>query len=156
METVQNTYRTTAIQVRGDFVLLRAGSLRLLLPQHDVHATEYMEQAPDPIGIPGIFSLGEADGEAHLVAALSETMRMLSEIPTDRFLLTRFDGERRHFSLAWSEVRVLIDTALELRPLPAIMQGKAGLIDAYVELDGELAFCTTAHRVLAEAHSSPK
>ncbi|MDP3702194.1 MAG: hypothetical protein Q8R72_14955 [Hylemonella sp.] len=156
METMNRSARATAMQVRGDFVLLRAGSLHLLLPQHDVNATEYMEHAPDPIGIPGIFSLGEADGEAHLVAALSENMHMLPEIPADRFLLTRLCGERRHFSLAWSEVRVLIDTALELHPLPAILQGKARLIDAYVELDGELAFCTTAQRVLAQVHARPE
>lgn len=145
-----------AMQMRGDFVLLRAGSLRLLLPQHDVNVTEYLEHAPVATGDPGVFSVGDVDGHAHHVVALSEHMHMLPVFPADRFLLTRLGGERRQFSLAWNEVRVLIDTALELHPVPPILQGQAGLIDGYAELDGELAFCTTAHRMLAQAQTRPE
>lgn len=156
METTNRNFPTAAMQVRGDFVLLRADSLRLLLPQHDVNATDYMERVPASTGVPGIFNLGEDAGPAHQVVALSEHMDMLTTFPEGRFLLTRLSGDRRQFSLAWNEVRVLIDTALELHPLPPIMQGNAGLMDAYVEIDGELAFCTTANRMLAEVQAAPE
>lgn len=144
---------TLALQVRSDFVLLRAGSLCLLLPQHDVNATEYMRYLPVATAAPGVFQIEDAEGQVQQVMALSEEMHLLPVFPADRFLLTRLGSERRQFSLVWNDVRVLTDTALELRPLPAVMQGTTGLIDAYAELDGKLAFCTTASRILAETQA---
>jgi hypothetical protein len=150
METPDMTEVACVRQVRGDFVLLRADTLRLLLPQRDVKATEYRESLPAPGDQPGVFHLESADGPRLPVAALSATMDLLREFPQNRFLLTRMEGDERGLALAWNDVRVLINAALDLYPLPAILQGKPGLVDAYVELDGELAFCTTARRVWAE------
>jgi len=78
---------------------------------------------------------------------------LLDTYPERRFLLTRHGDASRNFSLAWSEVRVFIDTEFEFHALPAVMQKDGALIDAYVEIDGELAFCTTAPRLLPEALS---
>jgi len=147
--------QTQTVKMRGDFVLLRADALRLLLPQRDVATTEYIEQAPVPTGEAGRFTLPDASGTPQPVLALSEHMRPLDRFPADRFLLTRLSGEGPAVSLAWNEVRVLIDTQLEFHALPAVMQGEGDLIDAYVELDGELAFCTTARRVLPEVLAHP-
>lgn len=144
------------VKMRGDFVLLRADALRLLLPQREVAATEYIEQTPVPAGEAGLFTLHDAHGASQSVVALSEHMRPLDHFPAERFLLTRLSGEGPNLSLAWNEVRVLIDTELEFHALPPVMLGEGDLIDAYVELDGELAFCTTARRLLPEALAHPE
>lgn len=143
--------QTRILKMRGDFVLLRADALRLLLPQRDVAATEYIEQAPAATREAGRFVLDDGNGTPQPVWALSERMRPLDRFPADRFLLTRLSGEGPAVALAWNEIRVLIDTELEFHALPPVMQGAGALIDAYVELDGELAFCTSARRVLPAA-----
>ena len=142
--------QTRTMRLRGDYVLLRADGLRLLLPQRDVSATEYIETEPVPGSEPGVFE-HDMPGEGRRgIVALSERMRPLREFPTERFLLTRLSCTRE-VSLAWNEIRVLLDTELEFHDLPAIMKGDVDVIDAYVELDGELAFCTTGARVWSEA-----
>jgi hypothetical protein len=154
MQAATNTREAKIIQARGDFVMLRADSLRLLLPQHDVNVSEYLEQAPTPTDNPGLFSFAEVTGKPQLVAALSDQMQMMTTFPSGRFLLTRLSGNPE-LLLAWTEMRVMIDAALEFHPIPQIVRGGGALIDAYVEMDdGELAFCTTADRVLAEAQIS--
>ena len=40
---------TAARAVQGSYVLLRADSLRLLLPQSDIHSTDYMQARPEQI-----------------------------------------------------------------------------------------------------------
>lgn len=139
------------MKLRGDFVLLRADSLRLLIPQREVASTEYIDQAPVATAEPGVFALGKQPGGTQEVLALSAQMDLLDKFPPDRFLLTRFTGSRQGAALAWTEVRVLIDTELEFHAMPAVMQGHGALIDAYVEIDRELAFCTTAQRMLPES-----
>lgn len=148
--------QTKTVTMRGDFVVLRADALRLLLPQRDVAATEYIEQAPVSTEVAGRFVLPDAGGTPRPLWALSEQLRPLDRFPADRFLLTRLNGAGPAVALAWNEVRVLIDTELEFHALPTVMQGAGGLIDAYVELDGELAFCTSARRVLPEALAQPE
>jgi len=147
--------QTRTAKIRGDFVLLRADALRLLLPQREVATTEYLEQVPVSTSEAGRFTLSDANGTLQPVWALSEHMRPLHRFPADRFLLTRLSGGSPAVSLAWNEVRVLIDTELEFHALPAVMQGAGDLIDAYVELDGALAFCTTAQRLLPAALAHP-
>lgn len=152
---MNQTRQTTTMKMRGDFVLLRADSLRLLLPQRDVTSTEYRDHAPAPTAKAGIFALDGPQGTPQPVVALSDRMELMERFPQDRFVLTRLAGAGRHTALAWSDVRVLVDTELEFHALPAIMQGGAGLIDAYVEIDNELAFCTTAQRLLPEVPALP-
>jgi len=143
--------RATTMKMRGDFVLLRAEGLRLLLPQREVMSTEYRDHAPAATAQAGIFALEDAHGTPQPVAALSDRMALMDRFPQDRFVLTRFAGPGQATALAWNDVRVLIDTELEFHALPAVMQDGAGLVDAYVEIDHELAFCTTAQRMLPEA-----
>jgi len=142
--------QTRVMRMRGDYVLLRADSLRLLMPQRDLVATEYREQLPAATAAAGIFALDDDHGGRRQVLALSVQLKPLDRFPQDRFLLTRFAGSGLGATLAWNEVRVLIDTELEFHALPEVMQGGDGVIDAYVEIDQELAFCTTAQRMLPE------
>lgn len=139
-----------SLKMRGDFVVLRADGLRLLLPQKDVSSTEYIEHIPETSNTPGVYLLRDSDGMEHQVIALSEDMSLMNAYPAQRFLLTRHGDASRNFSLAWSDVRVLIDSELEFHALPAVMLKEDALVDAYVEIDGELAFCTTAPRLLPD------
>lgn len=134
----------------GNFVLLRAGTLRLLLPQDEVGAAEYAQGAARPAGERGLFEIGEG-GQARAVVALSGRMDLLAEFPPDRFVLTRLLGDDCELSFAWDEARVLIDAQLVRHPLPAAMRTPGAPIEGYVERDGEILFCSTAQQVMAAA-----
>jgi hypothetical protein len=138
-------------RMRGNFVLLRADSLRVLLPQQDLSSTEYIDSAPSDTSEPCIFSYSEAGSEPRKVVAVSGQMQPLERFPGDRFLLTQLVDEEHTLSFAWNEMRVLIDVELEQHALPAVMQGSGALIDSYVELDGELVFCMSAQRMISQA-----
>ncbi|MDP3760580.1 MAG: hypothetical protein Q8R01_08725 [Ramlibacter sp.] len=140
--------RTTAL--RGNFVLLRADTLRLLLPQREVGAAEYIEGAPGPGSAGGLFEFGAGD-EALAVVALSGRMEPLAQWPQGRFVVTRLAAGDTGICFAWNETRVLIDAQLELRPLPAAMRVAGSPIEGYVEHEGELLFCTTARHVIEAA-----
>lgn len=139
---------TTVIE--GNFVVLRADALRLLLPQEDVGVAEYLEGEPLPSSEQGVFRHGEGES-ARAVLALSPRLRPLAQFPRERFLLTRLHAAGGELSLAWNEVRVLIGAKLQRQPLPPAMRRPDGPIDGYVEQDGELLLCSTAERVLAHA-----
>lgn len=134
----------------GNFVLLRADTLRLILPQQDVGAAEYAEHELRAAGEPGVFEHGQGD-DARRVVALSAGMRPLEVFPKDRFVLASLIAGERTLACAWNEVQVLIDAQFERQPLPAAMQVPGAPIEGYVERDGELVLCTTAHGVLAYA-----
>ena len=136
---------------RGNFVVLRAGTLRLLLPHEEVGAAEYLGEAPGGAAPGGIFEL-DVLGERRAVVALSEQLRPLERFPAGRFVLARLHGGEASF--AWDEVRVLIDAAVDPRPLPPAMRSDRGPIDGYVQLGAELLLCATAARVLAYAAGS--
>ena len=138
-------------RMRGNFVMLRADTLRLLLPQQDVSSTEYIDRMPSGTAAAGIFSHSEADSAARNVVALSDQMHALATFPGDRFLLTRLADAQHELSFAWNEVRVLIDAELEQRALPAVMQGPDAMVESYLELDGELVFCISAQRLVSQA-----
>lgn len=136
-----------ATTLRGNFVMLRADTLRLLLPQREVGAAEYIEGVP-PGGAGGLFEFGEG---RQPLAALSSRMELLAQWPPGRFVVTRLAAGDAELCFAWNEARVLIDAELERRPLPPAMQVPGAPIDGYVEHEGELLFCTSAHHVIEAA-----
>ena len=133
--------------VAGSFVLLRADKLRLLLPQQDVGAAEYIEHAPRATATAGLFEYGTGQGLRYIVA-LSEQLQYLPVFPGGRFVLTRLMAGDAQVCFAWNEVRVLIAPELAPRPLPAAMRAKGAPIDDYVEHEGEVLLCSTADRVV--------
>lgn len=147
--------RLAPARVGGNFVLLRAGALRLLLPRQDVGAAEYIEHEPRPTGVPGLFEHGQGDGLRHVVA-LSEQMRALPNLPGSRFVLTKLMADKGELSFAWNEVQVLIDAQFERHALPPVMQAPGAPIEAYVERDGEVLLCTTAARVLSHVAAAAR
>jgi hypothetical protein len=143
--------KALASSVRGNFVLLVADSLRLLLPQEDVVALERMGSDQFPDSASGLFAYrqGEPGDQIGQIVALSERLRPLCVFPRERFLLSRLLGAEHDLFLAWNEVRVLIDVELKPQPLPTVMQVPGAPIEAYVALDGELVLCSTAAQLLA-------
>ena len=108
--------------LHGDFVLLRAGRLRLLLPQR-----------------------AEGDAAGRRIVALSERMTLLPACPPGRFVLTVLGGDHADIAWAWDELRVLIGVDLAAVRLPAALVAPNTPVDHFVELEGELAFpCSSA------------
>jgi hypothetical protein len=137
----------------GNFVMLRADGLRLLLPQQDVGAAEYIDAAPGVLPVPGCFEDGSGPN-ARQVMALSAQMTPLTQFPRDRFVLTRFSLDGIDLYFAWSEVRVLIGAQLKVQPLPPSMRTADGPISGYVEHEGAVLLCSTAGQVLAQVAAS--
>jgi hypothetical protein len=147
---IQSPAPVVAGRISGNFVMLRAESLRLLLPQQDVGAAQYVEHEPRAMAQPGVFEHGEGD-DARWVVALSAQMRPLARFPGDRIVLASLEADGAALSFAWDEVQVLIDAEFERHELPMALRVPDAPIDAYVERDGEVVLCTTAKRVLAYA-----
>lgn len=145
-----NANDASATALHGNFVMLRADTLRLLLPQREVGAAEHIEGAPRPGSAGGLFEFGTGD-DAMAVVALSGRMEPLATWPRERFVVTRLAAGDAELSFAWNEARVLIDARLERRPLPAAMRVAGAPIEGYVEHEGELLFCTTARHVIEAA-----
>ena len=114
-------HTTQAVRtVRGNYVLLRADALRLLLPQTDIQSTNYMQTRPEPIECErGLLHMpGSDDGAVYV--ALSSDMRLLGTCPSDRFVSTRLQGDV-DVQWCWSEVRVLMDAQLSCETVPPVL-----------------------------------
>jgi hypothetical protein len=121
---------TSPETLRGNFVLLRAGRLRLLLPQQDVGAAEYLDTET---------------AERSLVA-LSARMTLLPERPPERFVVAPLnDGSE--LGWCWDELQVLIDIELKPQPLPPSLLTRQTPVSHYVEHEGELAYLCSAQRL---------
>jgi hypothetical protein len=125
----------------GNFVLLHAEGLQLLLPQCDVASAEHLGAAER-----GRLRAGRGGNGDDEVVALTGALRPLAHLPADRFVLTRLGA--RGTAFAWNAVRVLLAAELPRHPLPAALCAPGMPVDSYVEIDGGLALCTSAQRLL--------
>ena len=140
------TAASTARELRGNFVMLRADALRLLLPQRDVGAALYLDQPPQATEMAGIFEHhGEAGEQA--VLALSAQMLPLADYPTDRFLVTPINTSVGEVGFGWNEVAVLIDVNLQVQALPAALVNAQAPLQEFVEIDGQVVFCCDSERL---------
>ena len=116
--------------MKGNFVLLRAGKLRLVVPQAQVGAAVYLDGEQDRAGF----------------AAVGDDLKMLPECPPGRFIAAPFEGEAEGISWCWDELRVLIDAEFDPIELPDSILAKGAPVDSYVDVDGEPAFVCDAAR----------
>lgn len=126
--------------LQGNFVLLQADDLRLLVPGEDVGAAEHLGevqrarlQPRDPYALDG-------------AVALSGQLRPLAHLPADRFVLTRFACGA---AFVWNRVQVLLAVDLPRHPLPPALSAPGVPVDAFAEVEGRLVLCTDAARLLA-------
>jgi hypothetical protein len=131
----------------GNFVLVRVDTVMLLVPLEGLGAAFYLDQEPVRTEVPGLFSLGEGE-QRRLVVAPSGGLRPLSQYPSDRFVMTPVPFDGNEIFIAWSDVKVLIGTRLQLRPLPPLLADPDGPFDGYVLFDGRPAFHSTARQVV--------
>ena len=116
--------------LRGNFVLLRADNLRLLLPQQDVGSATHLEPGNDP--------------QQQRIVALSELMTLLPHRPDDRFIGATLGDSDPGITWCWNELKVLIDTELHPLPLPVSLVGPDAPVAAYVEYEGEIVYVADA------------
>ena len=134
---------------RGNFVLLRADVLWLLLPQHEVGAVAYLEAPPEASAVQaGVRLQQRADGPRQL-AALSSRMTMLDAFPADRVLVTALVGTP--IAWCWSEVKVLIDTSVQPQPIPRVLHAPGMPVHEFVEHEAGIAFVVGAQALCAYA-----
>lgn len=138
---------------RGNYVLLSADTLHLLLPQHEVGAVEYLEGTLEAAEEPGLLKLQGKDSPRRF-AALSAHMTLLPQCPPGRFLITPLGDEREGLAWCWSELQVLIDVELLPQPLPAVLLAPNTPVDSYVEFEDRLAYPCDAQRLAAYAIAS--
>ena len=140
------------LTLRGNYVLLRADSLRLLLPQHEVGAAEYLAASPEVSEFAGLhrhardLDTPDAVGKRRF-AALSMHMKLLTTYPSDRFVVTPLGQGNDDLGWCWNEVKVLIDVELHPLLVPMVLIAPHTPVDRFVEHDGEIAYLTSAERL---------
>lgn len=128
--------------VPGNYVLLRADGLRLVLPQRDVRSTDYMASRPVRMdGQDGLLHVPDSIDTAVYVA-VSAGMQLLEECPPDRFISTVLQGMDVHW--CWSEVRVLLNAELHPLPLPVSVIAPGTPVREVVAVGGEWAYICSA------------
>ena len=130
----------------GNYVMLRAGSLRLLLPQAEVGAAEYVEGQFEALGDMGLMQRS-GGGEQCFYVAMSSDMTPLPQIPEGRFLVTTLGDGSDELRWCWDEVRVLIDFDFTAQPLPPVLAAAYTPVNEFFEQDGEIIFLCDAARI---------
>ncbi len=131
--------------LRGDYVLLTADTLHLLLPRHEVGAAEYLEARLDAGEEPGL--LRSQGGGTRVFAALSAEMTLLPHCPPERFLVATLGERGDDLGWCWNELKILIGVELRPQPLPPVLLAPETPVSQYVEVDGKLAYLCSADRV---------
>jgi hypothetical protein len=131
---------------RGNYVLLTADGLRLVLPQHEVGTTEYLDGVLEAGDEPGLLKLQGLESALRF-AALSTRMTLLPHCPSERFLVTSFRGGNEDINWCWNELKVLINVELQPQALPAVLLTPDTPVEHYVEIEGKLAFLCSADQL---------
>ena len=128
--------------IRGNYVLLRADGLRLVLPQRDIRSTDYVMSRP--VRMDGENGLLHVPGstDAAVYVAVSAGMQLLEECPADRFISTVLQGLDVHW--CWSDVRVLLNAELHPLPLPVSLIAPGTPVREVVAVGGEWAYMCSA------------
>ncbi len=140
-----NIVRRSETTLRGDYVLLTADTLHLLLPRHEVGAAEYLESRLEAGEEPGL--LRSQGGGTRVFAALSAEMTLLPHCPPERFLVATLGEQGDDLGWCWNELKILIDVELQPQPLPPVLLAPETPVSQYAEVDGKLAYLCSADRV---------
>ena len=134
--------------LRGNFMLLRADTLRLVLPQADILSTEHFDAKGNAEEHDGFVLLPHGRGSLR-VGALSDRMALSKPFPRERFMVTVLAGEE--VAWAWSDVKVLADARLEPLALPPALLLPDAPVDACIEDEDGIAFLCTGRRLASFA-----
>lgn len=126
----------------GDYVLLKAGALLLLLPLQEVGAVEYLDGKLCASETPGLLKRRDSDAALRFIA-ISERMKMLPACPPGRFIAATIGHDDELF-WCWDEFQVMLDADFSPEPLPAVLLEAHAPFDQYVKLEGGLAYVCDA------------
>lgn len=135
---------------KGNYVLLASDSLRIILPQHEVGPAQYLDGPLEESSEPGLLRRSGSDATQRFIA-LSAQMKPRKHCPSDHFLLVTLGDDSSEFRWCWKELRVLINTQLDLLPIPSSLLTPISPITHYVELNGKPAYFCNARRLQAFA-----
>ncbi len=122
--------------IRGDHVLLRAGSLRLLLPQEEVGAAVHVEQHGK-----------DAASRSNVgFISLDEELRPLPMLPADRFLAVTI-GNHEDVAWCWDGIELLPNVEIQARELPTALRAPYTPVDAFAVVKGEIVFLCNSERL---------
>lgn len=143
--------------LHGNYVLLRADNLRLLLPQHEVGSLAYLETAPDAGDLPGQFLFRNDERLAHSrFVALSEKMRLMPDFPVERFVYTTLGHEEDDLLCwCWSQVQILPESEISPQYLPPVLRSPGSPITRFTELRGKVVFLCNARQLRQYALDLP-
>lgn len=131
---------------QGNFVAMRVDDLWLVVPQDQVARAgrrEYSLASAVPSGIEGVFvsrsevSKNEMSSDttdelsASAYVALSSDMKLLGDMPPQRYLVTVF--KNNHAYWCWSDVEVLINESLHCYPLPSVIKKASTPVHNFVK-----------------------
>jgi hypothetical protein len=124
--------------IRGDHVLLRIGSLRLLLPQEEVGAAVHVEQHAEE---------GSATSRSNLgFISLDEELRPLPMLPADRFIAVTI-GNHEDVAWCWDGIELLPNMEIQVRELPAALRAPYTPVEAFAVVKGEIVFLCHSERL---------
>lgn len=132
--------------LRGNYVLLTADTLRLMLPQEEVGEAEYLDVALEASDEAGLLK-PVGDAISRRFVALSEQMTLLPRCPPDRFLVTSIGEENDRLGWCWNEIQILINAEMQAHPLPPILLPPGTPVSYYVEFQGKLAYLCSAQQL---------
>ncbi len=125
---------TAAGEYRGDFVFLRAGSLRLLMTQNEAATAVHLDSLPEPTDFFGFFSV-PGDVEGRCFVAISEKMELLDRCPKERYMATPLPVEGGILYWCWDEVRVILDREIAVSSLPTAIVTPRSPLRLFTEMD---------------------
>lgn len=134
--------QTTAPE-HSHYVLLRAGNLRLLLPQTEIGTAEHLGTRPEASALPGLLTVPGRENTCFVV--LSDTLQLLAHCPEDRYMTTQLkadDGMEMHW--CWTEVRMLMDYAPQLHNIPEVLLHSGSPLRQYTVMADEPVYLCSA------------
>ena len=125
------------------YVFLRAGKLRLLVPQTEIGVIGHLEGRPEPSGMPGLLAVPGRDDACYLV--LDEEFRLMESCPEDRYVTTSLPSADGMETLwVWNEARVLLDFDGVIEDMPDVLLRSASPLRRFTLLEEQPVFVCSA------------
>jgi hypothetical protein len=132
--------------LRGNYVLLTADTLSLLLPQHEVGNADYLDGELEAADEHGLFKVHNSVYNRRY-AALSAQMTLLPNFPPERFLATTIGDHNMDIFWCWNELRIMIGVDLQLKSIPKVLLSPRTPVNQYVEFEDKLAYLCSAKQL---------
>lgn len=146
MKTQHNDLTHFESMTTDRYAIMQLGRLSLLIPQHQVHTLEPMNEVQPTQG-EGVGWL-EIGGERSPVYCLSEDLQPIPMIPADRSICVVLDSDSKPFGLLCNQVSLFKANDLDIKPLPECMCTRNTPLRGLVLYDDKILCITYAHDLL--------